>query len=200
MLQIGGCASIAPVDCAGVVLTGGSSRRLGFDKAAVLLGRETLAARAVRVLGSVCSPIVEVGPGQTGVRAVREQPPGSGPLAGLLAGADALRADSVVLLGCDLVRVERPVLALLAGWDGAASVVPVVGGVPQLVCARYGADALEAARRLLSTGERSLRALLETVAVDLVPEERWRTVADADAFDDLDTPDDLARLGLRAPD
>jgi molybdopterin-guanine dinucleotide biosynthesis protein A len=188
------------VDCAGVVLTGGSSRRLGFDKATVLAGGETLAVRAARVLGSVCSPIVEVGPGHSGVRAVREQPPGSGPLAALVAGADALAADAVVLLGCDLVRVEGPVLALLAGWEGSASVVPVVRGEPQLVCARYGADALAAARRLLARGERSLRALLEAVGVDLVPEAQWRTVADTDAFDDLDTPDDLARLGLRAPD
>ena len=187
------------VDCAGVVLTGGSSRRLGFDKATVLVGDETLAARAARVLGSVCSPIVEVGPGHSGARAVREEPPGSGPLAGLLAGVDALGTDSAVLLGCDLVRVEAPVLALLAGWDGAASVMPLAGGVPQLVCARYGADALAVARRRFAAGERSLRALLEEVAFDLVPEAEWRTVGGADAFVDLDTPDDLVRLGLRAP-
>ena len=188
------------MNCAGVVLTGGASRRLGFDKATVLVGDETLAARAARVLGSVCSPVVEVGPGHSGVRAVREDPPGSGPLAGLLAGLDALGTDTAVLLGCDLVRVEAPVLALLAGWEGAASVIPVAGGEPQLVCARYGPDALAAARRLLAEGERSLRALLEVVAFDLVPEDRWQTVAGADAFVDLDTPDDLARLGLRAPE
>jgi molybdopterin-guanine dinucleotide biosynthesis protein A len=189
-----------PVACAGVLLTGGSSRRLGFDKAVVRIGTETLAERAARVLGSVCSPIVEVGPGRSGARAVREKPVGSGPLAALVAGADALGAASVVLLGCDLVRIERPLLALLAGWDGAASAVPIVGGMPQLVCARYGADALEAARGLLAVGEGSLRALLDAVAVDLVPETRWGAVADAETFADLDTPDDLARLGLRAPD
>ena len=91
-------------------------------------------------------------------------------------------------------------LALLAGWDGAPSALPTVDGAPQVVCARYGPDALDAARGLLSAGARSLRALLEAVVFDLVAEARWRTVADADAFDDLDTPDDLARLGLRAPD
>jgi molybdenum cofactor guanylyltransferase len=195
--------------CAGVVLTGGSSRRLGFDKATVRIGDETLATRAARVLGLVCSPVVEVGPGRTGLRAVREEPPGSGPLAGLVAGANALAADSteshsrsaesVVLLGCDLVRVERPLLGLLAGWDGAPTVVPIAGGQPQLVCARYGPDALDVARRLLAAGERSLRALIDAVDSDRLPEGRWRLVAGADAFADLATPDDLARLGLRAP-
>jgi molybdenum cofactor guanylyltransferase len=146
-----------PVECAGIVLTGGTSRRLGFDKATVMLGGETLAERAARVLGSVCSPVIEVGAGRTGLRCVREDPPGSGPLAALLAGADALRVDRavdrVVLLGCDLVRIEPAVLRLLADWDGAATVVPIVAGRPQLVCARYGADAIAAGRRLLAAGE-----------------------------------------------
>jgi molybdopterin-guanine dinucleotide biosynthesis protein A len=187
------------MNCAGVLLTGGSSRRLGFDKATVVVGDETLAERAARVLSAACSPVIEVGPGRSGLPAIRETPPGAGPLAGLLAGVDALGADAVVLLGCDLVRVESSLVALLAGWDGAPSAVPTLDGMPQLVCARYGSDALGAARVLLAAGERSLRAVLEAVPIDLVPESRWRAVAGADAFDDLDTPEDLARLGLRAP-
>ena len=185
--------------CAGIVLTGGTSRRLGFDKAAVAIGRETLAGRAARVLGAVCSPLVEVGPGHTSLRSVREEPAGAGPLAALVAGADALGAETVVLLACDLVRVESPVLALLAEWVGAPSVVPMAGGMPQLVCARYGPDAVAAARSLLATGERSLRALVAGLDVDFVPEARWSSIGGPDAFDDLDTPADLERLGLRAP-
>jgi molybdenum cofactor guanylyltransferase len=193
-----------------VVLTGGSSRRLGFDKATVRIGAETLAARAARVLGAVCEPVVEVGPGHSGLPAVRENPPGSGPLAALVAGAGAMQDRSlgdrslgeqmaVVLLGCDLVRVESPMLELLAAWDGAPTAVPLVGGEPQLVCARYGPDAIGVARELLAAGERSLRALLAAVDADLVAEEHWRVVAGRDAFADLDTPEDLARLGLHPP-
>jgi molybdenum cofactor guanylyltransferase len=185
--------------CAGIVLTGGTSRRLGFDKATVRIGAETLAERAARVLGAVCAPVVEVGPGRTGIRAVREDPAGSGPLAALVAGADALGAESVVLLACDLVRIESHVLALLAGWEGAPSVVPMVDGRAQLVCARYGPDAIGAARTLLASGERSLRALIDLVAVDFVTDSERPAVINADAFLDLDTPEDLERLGLRAP-
>jgi molybdopterin-guanine dinucleotide biosynthesis protein A len=192
-------ANIAPMACAGIVLTGGTSRRLGFDKATVRIGPETLATRAARVLAEVCTPVIEVGPGHTSLRAVREVPAGSGPLAALMAGADALGTETVVLLACDLVRVERPLLALLADWEGAGTVVPIANGSPQLVCARYGPDAIAAARSLLAAGERSLRALLDAVPVDRVTDAQWQRVAGADAFIDLDTPDDLERLGLRAP-
>jgi molybdopterin-guanine dinucleotide biosynthesis protein A len=188
------------VECSGIVLTGGTSRRLGFDKTTVELGRETLAGRAARVLGAACSPVVEVGPGRTALPRVREDPPGSGPLAALVAGAGALPAGAVLLLGCDLLRVEPPLLRLVASWEGAATAVPVVGGRAQLVCARYGADAIAAARALLESGQRSLRALLDVVPVDRLTEDDWGAVASAEAFADLDTPDDLARFGLHATD
>jgi molybdopterin-guanine dinucleotide biosynthesis protein A len=188
------------VNCAGIVLTGGSSRRLGFDKATVRIGDETVAARAVRVLGEVCAPVIEVGPGRSGLAAVREEPPGSGPLAALVAGAAALDADAIVLLGCDHVAVEPPLLRLLAEWAGAPTVVPRVAGRDQLVCARYGADALVTARRLLEAGERSLRAVVAEISVDTLGEAEWGAVATATSFADLDTPGDLERLGLRAPE
>ena len=188
------------MDCAGIVLTGGTSRRLGFDKATVRVGSETVATRAARVLGAVCTPLIEVGPGHTGLPWVREDPPGSGPLAALVAGARALKCERVLLLACDLVRVEPPVLRVVAGWDGAASAVPVVDGRRQLVCARYGADALAIAADVLATGERSLRALVARLDIDEIDASHWGAVADADAFADLDTPADLARLELSRPD
>ena len=75
---------------AGVLLTGGASRRMGTDKARLVVNGETLAARSARVLTAVCDPVVEVGPGVSGLPAVLEEPPGAGPLVALLAGVGAL--------------------------------------------------------------------------------------------------------------
>jgi molybdopterin-guanine dinucleotide biosynthesis protein A len=193
-------ANIGPVACAGIVLTGGTSRRLGFDKTTVEVGGETLATRAARVLSAVCAPVVEVGPGRSGLPSVREDPPGAGPLAALVAGAAALGGAQVVLLACDLVAVEPPLLRLLAGWPGAPTAVPRVAGRDQLVCARYGADAIATATRLLAAGERSLRALIAAVEADVLTEEHWGAVATEASFADLDVPADLDRLGLEAPE
>src|SRR5579872_5975186 len=82
--------TLAGVRCAGVLLTGGASTRMGRDKASITVGGDTLAGRTGRLLRRVADPCVEVGPGVSGLPAVREDPPGAGPLVAVSAGWDAL--------------------------------------------------------------------------------------------------------------
>src|SRR5918912_556717 len=100
--------------CAGLLLTGGASRRMGTDKALIEVGGQRLVDRAADVLSAVADPVVEVGPGWSHLPAVREDPPGSGPLAALAAGAAALRAAGhdgpVLVLAVDMHRVPAELL------------------------------------------------------------------------------------------
>jgi molybdenum cofactor guanylyltransferase len=181
---------------AGVLLTGGASRRMGVDKARLVVNGETLAARAARVLTSVCDPVVEVGTGVSGLPAVREDPPGTGPLAALLAGVGALGDPrAVVLLACDLPFVDAPLLQLLVDRPGSATVIPVVDGRSQYACARYGPAAFDAARAALRNGDGSLRAVAGSDC-EFLSESEWGAVATALTFADVDTSEDLQRLGL----
>ena len=183
------------VGVGGVLLTGGASRRMGTPKAALVLAGETLAVRAARVLGAVCDSVVEVGPGWTDLPSALEDPPGSGPLAALVAGADALgNAGPVLLLACDLPFVEEELLALLVHWPGSATVVPIdAAGVAQPVCARYSAVAIVRARVLLADGERSLQPLVNDPGAERVSGFPVR------ALTDVDTPDTARELGLELP-
>jgi molybdenum cofactor guanylyltransferase len=203
-----------PVNVAGLLLTGGASRRMGSDKALLELDGRRLVDRAAAVLNAVAAPVIEVGPGWApGLACVGEDPPGSGPLAALWAGAGALRAmgdrsavqsvggrpaEAVLLLAVDMPAVSARLLRFLAEWPGAQTVVPTSGGHPQPLCARYGVDALAAIPGLLSNGQRSLRSLLVAVedrpgGIDWVGPDQWQRVAGGDAFCDLDTPGDLRR-------
>lgn len=181
---------------AGLLLTGGSSSRLGTDKATAIVGGMRLADRAARVLASVCDPVIEVGPGITSLPACREDPPGGGPLAALVAGAAELgSASGVVLLGCDLPGIDRAILQLVADWPGAPTAVPVEAGRLQLVCARYGADALVVAGRAARDPSRgrSLHSLLDAVDFDRIEEPTWRAASPDATFADVDTRADLHR-------
>src|SRR6478609_6715311 len=141
---------------AGVLLTGGASRRMGTDKARLVVDGETLAVRSARVLAEVCDPVIEVGSGLSGLPAIEEEPRGAGPLVALLAGVGALgNPRAVVLLACDLPFVEPALLRLLVERPGWGTVVPVVDGRFQYACARYGPASFDEAVASLRHGASS---------------------------------------------
>ena len=191
------------VPTAGILLTGGRSRRLGVDKAALVLGGESLAVRAGRRLTAVCAPVLEAGDGRSGLPAVRERPPGSGPLAALAAAGAALRArghdGAALVLAVDLPMVDESLLRWLRDRPGEPTAVPRVDGQLQLVCARYSGQALLAAESLVTGGVRSLHELLDVVEFDVIDESEWGAVVGPDAFADVDTPADAERLGIELP-
>jgi molybdenum cofactor guanylyltransferase len=197
-------AAHAGMTVAGLLLTGGASRRMGTDKALLMVDGRRLADRAASMLAAVCEPVLEVGPGVSGLPAVREDPPGGGPLAALEAGSAELsrlgHEGPVLLLAVDMPFVGTGLLRLLAGRPGPPTAVPLAGGQPQPLCARYGPEALAAVPGLLAAGERSLRALLAAIEVGWIDEAEWQPVGGPDAFRDLDTPDDLAGLGHHGGD
>jgi molybdopterin-guanine dinucleotide biosynthesis protein A len=178
-----------------LLLTGGSSRRLGTDKATIVWQGDTLAARAARVLTRVCAPVIEVGPGVTALPVARERPPGAGPLAAVLAGVRAIEShagsevDAVLVLACDMPFVEPPLLELLATWPGTGTVIPTRDGRAQYLCARYGKAWLRNAEAAGTTSFKAVPAL----ECELIAEDAWHAISPANAFDDIDTPADRAR-------
>ncbi|MGH9046433.1 MAG: molybdenum cofactor guanylyltransferase [Acidimicrobiales bacterium] len=185
---------------AGILLTGGASKRMGFDKASILIEGITIARRLAGVLAAVTALAVEVGPGHSGLPAVTEEPAGAGPLVAVGAGHRALRARGhlgpALLIACDLPHVDEAVLRLLAAWPGTSSVVPVVEGQPQPLCARWSFQALDKVASHVSGGDRSMRPLLDGPGVLLLEESEWSPTATSASFVDVDRPEDLERLGL----
>jgi molybdopterin-guanine dinucleotide biosynthesis protein A len=187
----------------GLVLAGGASRRFGLDKATLLIDGERLVDRTLRVLAAVAAPVLEVGPAFGRSDAVRDDPPGGGPLAAIAAGGVALRdsqpSRSSLVLAVDLPGIDEITLTWLAEHPSAHTVVPVIDGMAQSLCARYSRDALDAAQKLVSRGERAVRALLDATPVHYADETEWNGVADARVFADVDTRDDAAALGIEIP-
>ncbi len=180
-----------------MILTGGRSRRMGQDKAGVDVGGRTLLERVVEA-ASEAAEIVVVGPPPPDglaarVRWTREDPPGSGPAAGLVAALPLVRTPALVALATDLPFVAGlpPILAARLGQTSADAVVPIdASGREQPLCAAYRTAVLrEAAARLGDPAGASMRALVGGLRVDrLAPPP-----ATVDPTTDVDTPDELAR-------
>ncbi|HEX3459344.1 MAG TPA: molybdenum cofactor guanylyltransferase [Acidimicrobiales bacterium] len=185
---------------AGLLLSGGASRRMGHDKASIRVAGESSAHRAARLLGSVANPVWEVGPSHCHLPHVREDPAGSGPVSAVAAGWTALSAAGhrgpVLVLACDLPLMTRELLEWLAGHPVDRTVIPMVGGRPQPVCARWSGPDLDRLVQLQQSGYRSFKPMYETFDIVFVEPDDWKSVGPSRLLADTDTPDDLRRLGI----
>ncbi|MHB1710550.1 MAG: molybdenum cofactor guanylyltransferase [Acidimicrobiales bacterium] len=185
---------------AGLLLTGGASRRMGFAKGTLEVDGTRLSPRLADLLTAVTVPSLEVGPGYSGLPRVAEEIPGRGPVAAIVAGWETCRAvadpRSVLVLACDLPLMTLGVLRWLALRPGDRSMVPVVAGLPQPLCARWSSEDVERMAAALDKGTRSFEPIYGLETVTFLDESSWGAVTDARVFTDADTLDDLERLGL----
>jgi molybdopterin-guanine dinucleotide biosynthesis protein A len=185
---------------------------MGRDKAALRVASGngdstamvTLAERTASLLAGVTDVALEVGPGFTQLDRVLEGQEKNGPLSAFAAGAAELGRlgwhGPVLLVATDLPRLSSAMLGWLAAHAPGRSVVPVAGGRPQPLCARYEAGDVATASRLVAEGKRSMTALLEACNPLLAPEETWLPAAgDTATLDDVDTPDQLDDYVGRLP-
>jgi molybdopterin-guanine dinucleotide biosynthesis protein A len=160
----------------GIVVAGGSGRRLGgVDKALVVVGGVPLLGRALAALSHVCDDIVVVGPARDGfaARFVADPVPGGGPAPAVAAGLIALDdGDTVVVLAVDLPLVtDEHVRLLVARLDDPAVNAAAAAdhhGMPNPLLAVYRRGALEATSEAVAHGTAAARLLpAATAIVDL---------------------------------
>ncbi len=183
----------------GVVLAGGESRRMGRDKAALVVAGKTLAERAADLLDPVVSEVVIADRGRglvAGRRSVADGP-GRGPAAGLLGAAAARPGRELVVLACDLPVVPEALVAALARGSRADCTVPRWRRGLEPLVGRYGPAALAALARQVAAGELSMRPLLARpdLVVEILEGAELERFGDPDEmFLNLNEPEDLDRL------
>jgi molybdopterin-guanine dinucleotide biosynthesis protein A len=183
----------------GFVLVGGRSRRMGRDKAAMLLDGVPFAVRIARSMAPLVSAVRLVGrcEGIGNLEAIPDvRAPGQGPLAGIEAALDTC-IERALLVACDLPFVATDLLAyLIKIADGAPGeiVVPVdAAGRPALLCGVYPRAALSNVTALLDAGERRPRALIDHWPSRLVAVNELRDLAHVvDSLVNINTMEDLA--------
>lgn len=177
----------------GAVLAGGSSRRMGRDKALIPVAGTTLVEGSVAALrAAAATPVVVVGGDAEalrglGLQVVPDLWPGEGPLGGIITALRAVDTDVVVVLSCDLTEASAVAVRSVVGSLGTADVaVPVVDGRAQWLHAawrRHGA--LPALEREFARGERAPRGAVASLRVTQLLD------GDPCWFHDADRPGDL---------
>lgn len=180
----GKISAFSALNCAGIVLLGGDSVRMGRPKALLPFGPEPMGVRVARIVGTVVKPVIVVGavnqrlpdfPFEVSV--VRDRRPGRGPLEGLAAGLQAIagRCDRAFVTGCDLplliARFIRRMIELSPGFDVC---LPCIGGRHEPLAAVYGASVLPEIETLLKMDKLRPAFLLDRVRTRRVTEHELR--------------------------
>jgi molybdopterin-guanine dinucleotide biosynthesis protein A len=185
----------------GAILIGGRSRRMGADKATLVLrdGR-TMVEHVAEALAELCDEVLLVGsargnlggkPGHAGgYVTIADTRTDAGPLGGIEALLMSNHADEYLVCPCDVPAATAHVLrGLLERRDAPATVLRIHGRDHfEPLPARIHADALASVTRLLDSGERSVWRLMEELPAAIV-EVGDDAVA---ALRNINTPDDLS--------
>ncbi|MFQ5524803.1 MAG: molybdenum cofactor guanylyltransferase [Thermoanaerobaculia bacterium] len=195
----------------GVVLAGGASRRMGFDKSALEVAGRSLVVRTSEVLAPVCAEVVvSIQPGagwdDDSLKPIGDLRSRAGPLAGLEAAlmGEGASGRAVFLLACDLplvgTEVVEHILSAAEHSPDSAAVVPLLAERTQPLCGLYRPRALAVAQEHLDAGRRSMHELLAALPVATVPIDEDLPFFRPDLFHNLNEPGDLeALLGASSP-
>jgi molybdopterin-guanine dinucleotide biosynthesis protein A len=184
-----------------IVLAGGRSSRFGRDKLAEPVGGTPLLRRAIAAVRPLVSEVLVVtAPGgdpdlPDDVRLVHDPVAFEGPLSGLVTGLDGARGPVAIVVGGDSPSLVGAVLASMLDRLSEPAIQAVVleheGRPRPLPIVLRREPALLHARELFESGERRLRAILDRLEVEVVPELVWRELdPDGATVRDIDTPED----------
>jgi molybdopterin-guanine dinucleotide biosynthesis protein A len=162
-----------------VLLTGGASRRMGRDKAKLLVEGEPLAERIIRLLREAGITVTTCGREPIeGSRFLADQEEFAGPLAAL--SAFRPKKDLVFVCSCDLPGFDSAIVVRLReALQNHDAAVPESNGRLQPLCGLYRPKALEWAGELHREGERRVMKWLDRLnfaTVTDIPESWIRNV------------------------
>jgi molybdopterin-guanine dinucleotide biosynthesis protein A len=141
----------------GVVLAGGQSRRMGADKATLVLGGKPMIAHAIDRLREVLPEVVVVAKDASeieapGVKVIPDAyPDKTGALVGIYSALSAVKTPYAFVVACDMPYI-RPelVLRMIETCQGCDALVPRIGAAIEPLFALYSRSCLSSIRRRLT--------------------------------------------------
>ena len=197
----------------GIILAGGSSSRMGRNKALLPLPANqaiTFIEYLVSLLKEFCSETLIVARDQAhardyvfpGVRVAIDETPGIGPLMGLYSGLSAIHTTHALVVAVDLPYVQPALLSFLLSQPLPADtlLIPLVHNIPQVLLAIYPRSILRFVREQLQLGRRDLRCLLQVAPVRFIEEAQLLQIdPQLRSFININTPEELRHVLQTGP-
>jgi len=185
-----------------IILAGGTSRRMGSNKALLKINDTALIDIVYRTLAMLFHEVIIVTntPEEYMFIPCRKVPdiyPGAGSIAGLHAGLAASGTERIFVTACDMPHLNPDVIRLLCDYArNADAVVPVNSeGLREPLHAVYATSALEEIRSAIENDDKSILNLLDRIRTTLVTAESLCAIPGAQkSFCNVNTPEEFERI------
>jgi molybdopterin-guanine dinucleotide biosynthesis protein A len=154
-----------------MLLVGGKSRRMGTDKATLMMAFERLWQRQLGVLRELEPETLWISarfrpdwcPGE--IEVVRDVPPSRGPLSGIAAALARLQTSHLLAMAIDMPQMTAAhIRKLLSCARPGCGVVPINENWFEPLCALYPAEASDVALHSLAQGQLSLQEFARSLS------------------------------------
>ena len=192
-----------------IVLCGGGSTRMGFDKSRLVLGEQSFLERIIRAVAPFSMRTVVVGASVEdfeylqdtvleGVTITADQNRDHGPLEGIRAGLESLgnTVDVAFVTSCDVPLIKGEVIDELCRSLGRfEAVVPVRGKRTFGLTALYRPSALERIEQMVSSGRLKVALLATELNANRISIDSLRNVdPELDSITNINSIEDYADL------
>ena len=174
-------------DVSALILAGGRSAGFGRDKTQAVWQGQTLLGQGIELAQSFSDDVIVLSAWtrhqietatDPGVRVLHDPEPFAGPLVAVATGLVHVQHDLCLVLAADLPpsaqQLRRLIKAAVADPTTSAFALEFDGGprtLPLLIRARFAYPYLT---RVVSAGERRLRAVLDTPGALTIPQRAWQ--------------------------
>ena len=195
----------------GVILAGGTSRRMGQNKALIQLGDDSLMGHVIRRIRPVTDErlLITNTPDEyahLGLPMYSDIVPDAGALGGIYTGLMSASHDAVLCVACDSPFLVPSLLTYLVSvLDDYDAVMPYTYRenpadhnsdqiTLQTLCAVYSKRCLPIIELMLKESELRVHALQERASIKCISPEVWQAFdPDGISFFNINTPEDLAQ-------
>ncbi len=199
-------------DQAAVVLAGGSSRRMGYDKAFIKLEGVEMLKRIVDLVYSITSEVIVVidkeanpdryrglVPGE--VKIINDLKTGQNPLIGVYSGLSIVSNKYALLIPCDVPFLNRGIIQLIfERSDGHQAAVPrwPDGRIEPLMSVYRAHEGFNLVKKLVGKRSSSMNDFVDSFAdIAFVEIESLRHLDNGLlTFSNVNTPEDLRKMEL----
>jgi len=167
-------------NCTAVILTGGESKRMGADKASVVLAGKSLLGHVLAQLEPLFADIlISVREKRLDIAYLQivDDVDERGPMVGIKAALEVVKTDWVFVIACDMPFISTGLIQHLAGLRSQHdAVVPFAFDRPQPLFGFYNKTCLPLMQARMKQGKRSMIRLLDDLDVCLLSEQQVKKI------------------------